>query len=222
MLLPPPAHRAVGLPAEDWRALVLGMLAILAGAAVPWLVFASLGRVGCSELAASAMISTLFYLRMVWLIGEHEQAARRRLGRRYVPPSTEITFAVCVGLVVTLVAPGLSAVALVDAVGLPRAAGIVQSYEPAMLAATGATLDLIGIAPGGGPLVLAPNGNAHVLSARARTALPFALSWQPKAGGVCIVLDEIVADACLTLDPRSGRLRDEGRDVGRVTAIGVP
>jgi hypothetical protein len=222
MLFPPPAQRATGLPAEDWRSVAFGMAPILAGLAVPWLEWASFGFVRSSELAAAALFATLCYLRMVWQIGAHEQAARRRLGRRYVPPSTEITCVVCIGLIVTMVAPGLSAMALVDAVGLPRAAGIVQSYDASAMAATGATLDVAGVAPGGGPLVLAPDGNAHVMSLRTRLALPYALSWQAKEGSVCVVLDDIVGDACMSLDRRSGRLRDGERDVGRVTGIGVP
>jgi hypothetical protein len=35
------------------------------------------------------------------------------------------------------------------------------------------------------------------------------------------VIDEIIGNACLALDPRSGRLREGDRDVGRVTWVGL-
>lgn len=214
------APRDVGLAAQDWRAVLFGAAPIVAGAAVPWLLWASLGRFSSGELVAAGLVAVLVYLRMVWLIGEHENAARQRLGRRYLAPGPQIALTLCMGLIVTLVAPGLSAVALIDAVGLPRAAGVVHSYELTSLAELGGTLDLVGVAPGGGPLQLTPDGNARVLD-RSGAAMPFALSWQPSAGGLCILLDDVIGNACLALDPRSGRLRDGERDVGRVTAVGV-
>jgi hypothetical protein len=163
---------------------------------------------------------------MIWLIGEHENEARRRLGRRYLAPAPAIALTLCVGLVVTLMAPGLSAVALIDAVGLPRAAGVVQSYESAALAELGGTLDLVGVGlvgvgPGGGPLQLTPDGSARALDRGGGLATPVALTWQPRADGLCILIDAIVGNACLALDPHSGRLRDGGRDVGRVAAVGI-
>ncbi len=206
---------------QDWRAVAFGTAPILAGAALPWLLWASLGRLASGELVAAGLISTLVYLRMVWLIGEHENAARRRLGRRYLAPGPQIALALCAGLVVALVAPGLSAVALIEAVGLPRAAGVVRSYESAALAELGGTLDVMGVGLMGGPLHLTPDGSARVLD-RSGAALPFALSWQANAGGLCIVVDQVIGNACLELDRQSGRLRDGARDVGRVTAIGVP
>jgi hypothetical protein len=218
--MPRAAPRDVGLAVQDWRAVAFGTAPILAGAAVPWLLWASLGRLGSGELAASGIVCTFFYLRMVWLIGEHENAARRRLGRRYLPPAPQIALVLCLGLIVALVAPGLSAAALIDAVGLPRAAGVVRSYQSAALAELGGTLDLVGVAPGGGPLRLTPDGSARVLD-RSGAAMPFALSWQPSAGGLCILLDDVIGNACLALDPRSGRLRDGERDVGRVTSVGI-
>jgi hypothetical protein len=51
--------------------------------------------------------------------------------------------------------------------------------------------------------------------------MPVALSWQPNAGGLCIVIDPVIGNACLALDPQSGRLRDGARDVGRVTSVGI-
>jgi len=226
MPVPRLAHPAVGLAVQDWRAVALGMAPILAGAAVPWLLWASLGHFGSYELASAGFVSCGGYLRFVWRIGEHENEARRRLGRRYLSPGPAIALAICLGLVVTLMAPGLSAVALIDAVGLPRAAGVVRSYESAALAELGGTLDLVGVglvgvAPGGGPLQLTPDGSARALD-RGGGVAPVALSWQPRAGGLCIAIDAIVGTACLALDPTSGRLREGDRDVGRVSAVGIP
>jgi hypothetical protein len=220
MPVPRAASRDVGLAVQDWRAVAFGTAPILAGAAVPWLLWASLGRLSSGELAASGLVCTFCYLRLVWLIGEHENAARRRLGRRYLAPAPQIALVLCIGLIVALVAPGLSAAALIDAVGLPRAAGVVHSYESTALAELGGTLDLAGVAPGGGPLQLTPDGSARVLD-RSGVAMPFALSWQPSAGGLCILLDDVIGNACLALDPHSGRLSDGERDVGRVTSVGI-
>jgi hypothetical protein len=220
MPVPRNATHADSLAAHDWRAVLVGMLPILSGAAVPWLVWESIGRLGSGELAAAALISTAAYLRIIWQLGEQENAARKRLGRRYVPPAPDVALAVCGGLVVSLMAPGISAYALVDAVGFPRLAGVVQSYEPAALAETGATLDVIGVAPAG-PVVLVPGGNAQVLDSRTGAVLPFPLSWRADAARLCIVQDAILPDSCLALDPASGKLRDGERGVvGRVTAVG--
>jgi hypothetical protein len=210
---------------QDWRAVAFGMAPMLAGVAVPWLIWASLGWLNSAELVLAGMLATGAYLRLVWMIGEHENEARRRLGRRYLAPGPNIALALCTGLVVTLVAPGLSAVALVEAVGLPRAAGAVRSYESAALARLGGTLDLVGlglvgVSPGSSPLQLTPGGSARVLD-RSGAATPIRLSWAPRAGGLCIVIDEIIGNACLALDPVSGRLRDGDRDVGRVTWVGL-
>lgn len=211
---------------QDWRAVAFGMAPTLAGVAVPWLTWASLGWVNSSELALACLISTGAYLRLVWMIGEHENEARRRLGRRYLAPGPAIALLLSVGLVVTLMAPGLSAAALIESVGLPRAAGIVRSYESAALAELGGTLDLVGLGlvgtvPGGGPVQLTPDGFVRVLD-RGGAPMPFQLSWAPRVGGLCIAIDDIVGNACLALDPLSGRLRDGERDVGRVTWVGLP
>jgi hypothetical protein len=225
MPVPRNAPHEIGLPVQEWRTVAFGMAPIVAGAAVPWLLWASLGRLGPGELAAAGLAATAAYLRLMWMIGVHENEARRRLGRRYLPPAPTIALALCVGLLVTLMAPGLSAVALIDAVGLPRAAGAVRSYESTALAELGGTLDLagvalVGVAPGGGPLQLTPDGSARALD-RSGAATPLALSWRPRADGLCIVIDAIVGNACLALDPRSGRLREGERDVGRVAAVGA-
>lgn len=219
--MPRSAPPAVGLATNDWRAVALGMAPILAGVAVPWLLWVWVGWLGSTELAAAGLVSISFYLRVIWLIGEHESEARRRLGRRYLAPAPQIAFTLCMGLVIALVAPGLSAVALIDAVGLPRAAGVVRSYGSGALAALGGTLEVAGLATtGGGPLQLSPDGNVRVLD-RSGAAMPFTLSWRPRADGLCIAIDSVIGNACLALDPDSGRLRDGGRDVGRVTAVGV-
>lgn len=220
MPVPRTATHALSLAAHDWRAVLVGVLPILSGAAVPWLVWESVGRLGSGELAAAALISTAAYLRIIWQLGEQEHAARKRLGRRYVPPAPDVALAVCGGLLVSLLAPGISAYALVDAVGFPRLAGVVRSYDALVLAETGATLDVVGVAPAG-PLVLTPGGNAQVLDARTGAALPFPLTWRADAGGLCIVQDSVLPDSCLSLDPVSGKLRDGDREVvGRVTAVG--
>lgn len=209
-------------PAHAWRTVLVGVLPILSGAAVPWLLWASVGRLRSGELAAAALGCASAYLWIIFRLGTQEQAARRRLGRRYVPPAPDVAFAVCAGLVVSLMAPGLSTYALVDAVGFPRLAGEVRSYDLATLAATGATLDAIGLVAGGGPLILAPGGRARVRDARTGAILPFPLTWREDGGGFCIVQDSILPDACVTLDPVSGKLRDREQDVvGRVTAIGT-
>ncbi len=210
---------------QDWRAVAFGSAPILAGVLVPWLIWASLGWLNSAELALSCIVSSGAYLRIVWLIGEHENEARRRLGRRYLAPGPTIALILCAGLVGTLMAPGLSAVALIEAVGLPRAAGDVRSYESKALAKLGGTLNLVGLGlvgveQGSGPLQLSPDGNARVLD-RSGAATSVSLSWAPRAGGLCILIDEIVGTACLALDPNSGRLRDGDRDVGRVTWVGL-
>ncbi len=206
--------------------MAFGMAPTLAGVAVPWLIWGSLGWLNSGELASACIISTGAYLRLVWMIGEHESEARRRLGRRYLAPGPAIALILSLGLVVTLIAPGLSAVALVEAVGLPRAAGAVRSYESAALAELGGTLNLVGLGlvgvdTGSGPLQLTPDGNARVLD-RGGAPTPIQLSWAPRVGGLCIVIDDVVGDACLALDPQSGRLRAGDRDVGRVTWVGLP
>jgi hypothetical protein len=225
MLVPRSAHPAAGLAMQDWRAVAFGTAPMLAGAAVPWLIWSSLGWLNSAELMLAGMLATGAYLRMVWMVGQHENEARRRLGRKYLAPGPSFALALCTGLVVTLVAPGLSAVALVEAVGLPRAAGVVRSYESAALADLGGTLDLVGlglvgVSPGSAPLLLTPGGSARVLD-RSGAETPIRLSWAPRAGGLCIVIDEIIGNACLALDPRSGRLREGDRDVGRVTWVGL-
>jgi hypothetical protein len=220
MSVPRNASHALSIAAHDWRAVLVGVLPILSGAAMPWLLWESLGRLRSGELAVAALICTCAYLRIIWHLGEQEHAARKRLGRRYVPPAPDVALAVCGGLLVSMMAPGISAYALVDAVGFPRLAGVVRSYDAAVLAETGATLDVIGVGPAG-PVVLAPGGNAQVLDARTGAALPFPLSWRADAGGFCIVQDAILPDSCLSLDPLSGKLRDSDRAVvGRVTAVG--
>ena len=221
MPMPRSAHRVVGLATQDWRAVALGAAPILAGIAVPWLLWASLGRLGSGELATAGFVFSALYLRLLWLIGEHENEARRRLGRRYLAPGPAIALTLCVGLVATLMAPGLSAVALIEAVGLPRAAGVVRSYESAALAQLGGTLDLGGVGlTGTGPLQLTPGGSARMLD-RSGAAAPSPLAWRPQHGGLCIVIDAVIGNACLALDPHSGRLSDGERDVGRVTAVGI-
>jgi hypothetical protein len=226
MPVPRSAYPVVGLAMQDWRAVAFGMAPSLAGIAVPWLMWASLGWVDSRELAVACVISTGAYLRLLWMIGEHENEARRRLGRRYLAPGPTIALVMSVGLVVTLMAPGLSAVALIEAVGLPRAAGAVRSYESAALAELGGTLDLVGLGlvgsePGGGPVQLTPDGSARVLD-RSGVPTQIQLSWAPRAGGLCIAIDDVVGNACLALDPLSGRLRAGERDVGRVTWVGLP
>jgi len=223
---PPAAPLAAGLDMQDWRAVMFGSAPILAGVAFPWLIWASLGWLSSGELALACVIGAGAYLRVVWLFGAHENEARRRLGRRYLGPGPAIALALCAGLVGALMAPGLSAAALIEAVGVPRAAGDVRSYESKALAKLGGTLDLVGLGlvgtePGGGPLLLTPDGNARVLD-RGGAVTPARLSWAPRAGGLCILIDEIVGNACLALDPRSGRLLDGGRAVGRVTWVGLP
>jgi hypothetical protein len=222
MPAPRNAVPALSPAAHEWRPLLVGMLPILSGAAVPWLVWVSLGRLGSGELAVAAVVCASVYLRIIWQLGEHEHAARKRLGRRYVPPAPDVALAVCGGLVISLMAPGLSAYALIDSVGLPRLAGVVRAYESATLAETGARLDLIGLAPGGSTVVLAPGGDARALDGRTGAALPFPLSWRVDSGGFCIMQDSIIHDACLRLDAGSGKLRDDGRAVvGRVIAVGA-
>ena len=179
------------------------------------------GPTGSGELALAGLVCASAYLRIIWQLGEQQLAARKRLGRRYVPPAPDVALAVCVGLIVSLMAPGISAYALVDKVGFPRLAGVVRSYDPVALAETGATLDVIGLALGGSPVVLAPGGSAQVFDARTGAMSRLPLSWRSDANGVCIVQDTILPDACMALDAVSGKLRDADRDVvGRITAIG--
>ena len=83
----------------------------------------------------------------------------------------------CVGLAASLLAPGLSSIALVELVGLPRAAGVVDEYDPQALGMTGATIDLSLAIPGRTALDVIPGGIARIVLPRFGNPTAFSLSW---------------------------------------------
>ena len=126
-------HACPGLdPLAESRGAAIALVApILAGVSSPWAVWITAGSVGATALAVSSVLMAGLYLHVVWWLGDREDELRRRFGRRLpAAAGPDLALAVCMGLAGSMLAPGLSAVTLVDRVGLPRAAGLVKSYDP--------------------------------------------------------------------------------------------
>ncbi|MBV9653116.1 MAG: hypothetical protein JOZ42_00995 [Acetobacteraceae bacterium] len=202
--------------AEARRASLVLVLPILAGLTTPWAVWAAAGWIDANGLAVASMLLAAMYMHAVWWLGDREAALRARFGRRYTPPSADLALAVCMGLAGSMVAPGLSAAALVGVVGLPRASGLIDSYDPLALGASGTTIDLSRVIPGRGELDVVPGGVAHITVPRFGTPTAFALSWSAVEGAFCFAPSQ-----CLTVDRRSGRVSVHHAEIGRITAVGA-
>jgi hypothetical protein len=201
--------------AEARRASLVLCVPVLAGAVSPWVLWMTAGGVGASSLALASLAMAFAYLQAVWWLGNREVELRRLTGRRYRPPSADLTLAVCAGLAVSLIAPGLSAYALVDVVGLPRAAGLVAEYDPQALGVVGATIDLSPVMPGPVSLKVIPGGIARVVVPRFGNPTVFAVPWQATSAEFCIAPRQ-----CLAVNRASGRVSVGDDVVGRVTSIG--
>jgi len=210
-------HACLGLdPLAESRGAAIALVApILAGVSSPWAVWITAGSVGATALAVSSVLMAGLYLHVVWWLGDREAELRRHFGRRYRPPPPDLALAVCMGLAASMLAPGLSALALVDRVGLPRAAGLVESYDPAALGAAGAAIDLSPAIPSRTVLEVIPGGVARVFVPRFGNPTPFALSWNATPAEFCIA-----PRRCLSVDRSSGRVSIHNEVVGRITSVG--
>ena len=202
--------------AQARRATVILALPVLAGATSPWVVWAMAGRIGATGLTIASLLMLGAYIASVWWLGDREAELRKRLGRRYTPPSADLAFAVHMGLAASILAPGLSTLLLVNLIGLPRAAGLVDEYDPQALGVTGATIDLSQAIPGRAALDVIPGGIAQIVVPRFGNPTAFALSWQATEHAFCIAPDH-----CLMVNRRSGRVSVQEEEVGRVTSIGA-
>ncbi len=202
--------------AEARRASIVLVLPVLAGVTAPWAVWATAGWIDANGLAVASILLAMMYMQAVWWLGDREAALRRRFGRRYSPPPADLALAVCMGLAVCMIAPGLSAAALVGVVGLPRASGLIEDYDPLTLGAAGATIDLSRVIPGRGALDLIPGGVARVTVPRFGTPTAFALPWSATKAEFCFAPSQ-----CLAVDRLSGRVSIRDAEVGRVTAVGA-
>ncbi len=215
----PRANAATPVPeplAEARRASVVLVLPVLAGVTVPWAVWAMAGWIDANGLAVASILLAAMYMQAVWWLGDREAALRRRFGRRYSPPPADLALTVCAGLAFCMLAPGLSAAALVGVVGLPRASGLIEDYDPLTLGASGATIDLSRVIPGRGALDLIPGGVARVTVPRFGTPTAFTLSWSANQAEFCFAPSQ-----CLAVDRLSGRVSIHHEEVGRVTAVGA-
>ena len=100
--------------AQARRATVILALPVLAGATSPWVVWAMAGRIGATGLTIASLLMLGAYIASVWWLGDREAELRKRLGRRYTPPSADLAFAVHMGLAASILAPGLSTLLLVE------------------------------------------------------------------------------------------------------------
>jgi hypothetical protein len=201
------------------RAARILVLPLAAGALTPWASWLVTGSVGLWALTGATFAMASAYLVCVQRLGNREAELRRALGRRYEPPPRDTAAAVCLGLALSFMVPGLSAGALTDAVGFPRVEGALASYVPAELARTGARIELSReVMPPSSRMSLLPGGEARVAVPRFGSLVEFALAWRARDALVC--LDRW----CLEMDPASGRLRvpADGTEVGRVAAVGAP
>ncbi len=213
------AEAAMPIPdplAKARRACVVLVLPVLAGATAPWAVWATAGWIDARGLAVASILFAMMYMQAVWWLGDREAALRRRFGRRYSPPPANLALAVCVGLAMCMVAPGLSAAALVGVVGLPRASGAIDDYDPLALGQAGATIDLSPVIPGHGALDVMPGGIARVTVPRFGTPTAFALSWSATEAAFCFAPSQ-----CLAVDRHSGRVFVRDAEIGRVIAVGA-
>ncbi|MBV8400697.1 MAG: hypothetical protein JOZ17_18455 [Acetobacteraceae bacterium] len=190
-------------------------LPIVAGATSPWVVWLLSGSIGATGLAVVSLLMAGIYLHFVWWLGDREAELRKRFGRHYTPPSPDIVLAVCMGLAACMIAPGVSAMALVDRVGLPRAAGLVADYDPESLGLRGATIDLSQTIPVRTELEVIPGGLARVVVPRYGNPTAFDLPWTASAAAFCLS-----PAGCLSVDRLSGRVSVGNEEVGRITSVG--
>jgi hypothetical protein len=122
--------------------LALSVAPLALGAAAPWLLWCAQGRVSAGELAAVSLASATIFLRMTSGSGMQRGGPLAAL-------------AICGGITASLVLPGLSAMALIDAVGLPRASGAVRSYDHPAYDHPALAYDHPALAMGGATLALA-------------------------------------------------------------------
>jgi hypothetical protein len=201
--------------ADARRSAAVLAIPVLAGATSPWAVWLMSGSIGASGLAVASILMAGTYLHVVWRLGDGEAELRKRFGRRYTPPSPDLALAVCMGLAACMVAPGASAMALVDRVGLPRAAGLVSRYDPQGLGSRGVTIDLSTAIPGRTALEVIPGGVARVVVPRFGNPTAFALPWTATEAEFCLA-----PGGCLAVDRLSGRVSVGDEEVGRVTSVG--
>lgn len=201
--------------AEARRASVVLLLPVAAGATLPWIVWAAAGWIDAQGLAAASILLAVMYMQGVWWLGDREAELRRRYGRRYSPPSPDLALMVCTGLAVCMIAPGLSAVALTELVGLPRATGAVQEYDPASLGMAGATIDLSRVFSGRAALDIVPGGIARVTVPRFGSPAAFAMPVSAAEASFCFGPAQ-----CLVVDRHSGRVMARDLEIGRVKAVG--
>jgi hypothetical protein len=201
--------------AEARRSAYVLAVPVLAGAMSPWALWLTAGSIGASGLAIASLLMAGIYLHVVWWLGDREAELRKRFGRRYTPPPPDLALAVCMGLAGSMVAPGVSGMALIDRVGLPRAAGLVGEYDPPSLGTTGATIDLSPALAGRTALELTPDGVARVVVPRFGNPTAFALPWRATDAEFCLA-----PVGCLAVDRLSGRVSVRDEEVGRVTSVG--
>src|SRR5690349_9721568 len=92
-------------PVADARASASVLaIPILAGAMTPWAVWLLSGSIGASGLAVASVLMAGVYLHVVWRLGDRETELRKRFGRRYTPPSVDLSLAVCMGLAACMIA----------------------------------------------------------------------------------------------------------------------
>jgi hypothetical protein len=214
----PRVHDSARAPdpvAEARRSAFVLAIPILAGATSPWAVWLMAGSIGASGLAVASVLMAGVYLHVVWWLGDREAELRRRFGRRYTPPSPDLAFAVCMGLAACMIAPGVSAMALVDRVGLPRAAGLIAEYDPQSLGSRGTTIDLSPAIPVRTALEVIPGGFARVVVPRFGSPTAFALPWTATDAEFCLS-----PGGCLSVDRLSGRVSVGDDEVGRITSVG--
>lgn len=192
---------------------------LLAGLFVPWAGWALTGRLAAWALAGASFAVALAYLLCLRWLGDREAEMRRRLGRRYQPPSPGLAGAICVGLAASLIAPGLSVQPLAATVGYPRLSGAIRAYVPADLARTGADVALSPQAlPIGASLQLFADGTARMTVPRFGRPTVYAFPWHAAGRFVCL------AEWCFGLDPVTGRLTVPGKggvSLGRVMSVGA-
>lgn len=95
----------------SWRGVARACLPLALGAAAPWIIWGAAGRVAAAELAAAGLASAAVFLHALGTLPP----------RRHRPGPALLA---CCGLAASLMLPGMSALALIDAVGLAQATGL--------------------------------------------------------------------------------------------------
>src|SRR4051794_35830590 len=196
----PQAARPPDPVAEARRSAFVLAIPVLAGAMCPWAGWLTAGSIGASGLAIASLFMAGVYLHVVWWLGDREAELRRRFGRRYTPPSADLALGVCMGLAACMIAPGVSAMALVDRVGLPRAAGLVGEYDPRLLGTTGAVINLSAAIPARTAFEVMPGCVARVVVPRFGSPSVLALPGRATEAELCLA-----PGGCLAVGRSSGR-----------------